>query len=184
MHIRYTHPRPWLSTVVDGAADTGGTSDTDSKADQDTAGDQTGTDDVAKWKALARKHEAQAKSNADAAKRLAEIEDANKSEVEKATQRVADAEARAKAAETRALRLQVAAEKGLTVKQAGRLAGETLEELQADADDFLADLPNPKPTAGDKRPREASARVTGDDEPPVETDPAKLADAVMAQAAF
>jgi hypothetical protein len=139
---------------------------------------------VAKLRKEAAAARIEAKNNADAAKRLAEIEDANKSEVEKAAQRVADAEARAKAAETRALRLQVAAEKGLTVKQAGRLSGETLEELQADADDFLADLPNPKPTPGDKRPREASARVTGDDEPPVETDPAKLADAVMAQASF
>ncbi len=42
------------------------------------------TAEVEKWKSLARKHEGSAKANADAAKRLAEIEDANRSETEKA----------------------------------------------------------------------------------------------------
>lgn len=37
-----------------------------------------------KWKALARKHEGTAKANSEAAKRLAEIEESQKSEVEKA----------------------------------------------------------------------------------------------------
>jgi len=153
--------------------------------DAETATEATVTpDEVAKWKALARKHEQQAKANADAAKKLAQIEDANKSEAERAAQRLAEAEQRAKAAELKALRLQVAAEKGLTPRQAGRLSGDTLEELQADADEFLADLPNLKPTPGDKRPTEATARVDGGEEPPIETDPAKLADAVMAQAAW
>lgn len=148
----------------------------------DTGTEGEASDDVAKWKALARKHEAQAKANAAAAKRLAEIEDANKSEAERAAQRVQDAEKRAQQAELKALRLQVAAEKGLTVRQASRLTGDTLEALQADADEFLADLPAPKPTAGDKRPKESMGRVAGDDGPPEETDPAKLADAVMAAA--
>lgn len=159
-------------------------SDEQAQETPDTGTPEQVTDEVAKWKALARKHEQQAKTNADAAKRLAEIEDANKSEIEKAAQRAAEAEERAKAAELKAMRLQVAAEKGLTPRQASRLQGATLEELQADADEFLADLPNPKPTAGDKRPKEATERVTGDDEPPAETDPAKLADAVLQAAPF
>jgi hypothetical protein len=41
-------------------------------------------------------------------------------------------------AQLRALRLEVAAAKGLTPKQAARLQGSTREELEADADDLLA----------------------------------------------
>jgi ribosomal protein S18 len=58
--------------------------------ENDTTTDATTTEqpdaaaEAAKWKSLARKHEAQAKANADAAKRLAEIEAANQTEVEKA----------------------------------------------------------------------------------------------------
>lgn len=57
--------------------------------------------EAAKWKALARKHETTARGNADAAKRLAEIEDAQKTE----QQRLQD---RATAAEQRAAHLQAA----------------------------------------------------------------------------
>ena len=42
------------------------------------------TADVEKWKALARKHEAEAKTGKDAAKRLAEIEAASQTDLEKA----------------------------------------------------------------------------------------------------
>lgn len=41
-------------------------------------------------------------------------------------------------AQLRAMRLEVAAAKGLTPKQAARLQGSTREELEADADDLLA----------------------------------------------
>ncbi|MFJ2863688.1 hypothetical protein [Kitasatospora sp. NPDC087314] len=58
-----------------------------------------------KWKRLSRENETRAKTNADAAKRLAEIEDAQKSETEKLTERLAAAEDRA----TAATRLAVAA---------------------------------------------------------------------------
>lgn len=47
------------------------------------------------WKQKAREQEKRAKDNADAAKRLAEIEDAQKSESEKAADRIAKAEAEA-----------------------------------------------------------------------------------------
>lgn len=47
------------------------------------------------WKQKAREQEKRAKENADAAKRLSEIEDAQKSETEKAADRIAKAEAEA-----------------------------------------------------------------------------------------
>lgn len=64
---------------------------------QDTDPPATGADDLAaevdKWKSLSKKNEARAKENATAAKRLREIEEAGKSEAQKAADRVAQAEA-------------------------------------------------------------------------------------------
>lgn len=113
-------------------------------------------DDVAKWKAFARKHEADAKKNAEAAKKLKEIEDSKKSDLEKLTEKQTAAEQRAVEAELKALRLEVAAEKGLTPAQAKRLQGTTKEELEADADELLESF---KPADDDapsglRRPRE------------------------------
>lgn len=106
--------------------------------------------DLDKWKALARKHEAAAKANADAAKRLTEIEDQGKSELEKLTARAEQAERERAEVTGRALRLEVAFEKGLTPQQAKRLVGASREELEADADEILRDFPALKP---DGRPR-------------------------------
>lgn len=138
-------------------------------------------EDPAKWKAHARKWEGQAKANAEAAKRLTEIEDANKSEIEKATDNARAAEARAKEAELKALRLEVASDKGLTTAQAKRLMGDTREELEADADELVesfkpAETAKGTPPTGKPKPH---LRGGGDpNEEPVETDPAKLAAAV------
>lgn len=106
-------------------------------APQDAPKDPDYKAEAEKWKALARKHEAQAKANADKAKKLDELEDASKSEVEKATAKVTEAEKRAQEAELRALRLEIAAEKGLTPAQAKRLVGTNREELEADADELV-----------------------------------------------
>lgn len=56
----------------------GSSSDTDQAAE------------IEKWKALARKHEDRAKANADAAKRLADLEAANLSEKDKAVREAVD----------------------------------------------------------------------------------------------
>lgn len=94
--------------------------------------------EVAKWKAMSRKHEADAKAGKAAAAKLKEIEDAGKSEIEKAQAKITESEQKAAAAEARALRLEIAAEKGLTPAQAKRLVGTTKEELEADADELLS----------------------------------------------
>jgi hypothetical protein len=105
----------------------------------------TASDEVAKWKALARKHEQQAKKNheeleriADKARRFDELEEKDKSEAQRLADKLAAAEQRAAAAEANALRMEVASERGLTPAQAKRLAGATREEMEADADDLLA----------------------------------------------
>jgi hypothetical protein len=77
------------------------------------------------------------KRAAEAEAKLKEIEDREKSESERAVERAEAAEKAAAAAESRALRLEIAAEKGLTPAQAKRLVGESREELEADAAELL-----------------------------------------------
>ena len=115
--------------------------------------------------------------------KLKELEDRDKSDSEKLTERVSAAEKRAAEAEARALRLEVASAKGLTPSQAKRLVGATREELEADADEILADFApqrsgehDPPPPGG--RPKE---RLRGGGDPteePEESDPRKLADLI------
>ena len=95
-------------------------------------------DEVAKWKAMARKHEAAAKANAEAATRLAEIEAANKTQAEKDAEAKTAAEQRAVAAETALARMKVAAAKGLPSELADRLQGANEQEMAEDADRLLA----------------------------------------------
>lgn len=87
--------------------------------------------------------------------RLAEVDDATKTETERMAERLAAAEARAAWAD----RLEVAGDKGLTPAQARRLQGDTHDELAADADAFLAELEaaapaDPSPATPRRRPQE------------------------------
>ena len=136
-------------------------------------------DALAKEREARRRFEAEAKKNAGAAQKLAEAEDADKSEIQRAVDRSAAAEARAKLAESRLLRYEVAAAKGISHAMAARLQGETREELEADAEELLKELPAPtapKPseTPGG-RPREALRSGTAPDTQPEDNDPTKLA---------
>lgn len=77
------------------------------------------------------------KAAKDAADALKAAQDAGKTDTERLEQRVAQLEGSATAAEKRALRAEVASEKGLPPKLAARLQGDTREELEADADELL-----------------------------------------------
>lgn len=70
--------------------------------------------------------------------KLQEFEDRDKTEAQKLAERAEAAERRAAEFETASMRLEVAAEKGLTPAQAKRLVGATREELEADAEELLA----------------------------------------------
>ena len=94
-------------------------------------------------KALAqsRKWEQRSKANADAAKKLAELEDSTKTDAEKladATKRAEEAEAKVKEYEAKAERAgivsEVAAAKGVDADLLARMAGDTREEVEANAD--------------------------------------------------
>lgn len=116
---------------------------------QDPKGEQPDPEpkgDETDWKAEARKWEQRAKENKTAAEKLAEIEESKKTEIEKAAERAKAAEERATKAEGELMRLFVAHNKGLTPGQAKRLVGSTKEELEADADEILAEF-GPKKVA-------------------------------------
>jgi len=85
-----------------------------------------------KWKRLSRDNETRAKANADAAKRLAEIEDAAKSESEKLAEKLTAAEDRVKAATVMAVAARVEA------MAAGRFA-DPQDAVDALGGDFLDD---------------------------------------------
>ena len=90
---------------------------------------------VQKLRQEAAKYRTEAKANADAAQRLAEYEEAQKTEAQKLADRLAAAEQKALAAELKALRSDIAQAKGVP---AGLLTGSTEEELNASADALLA----------------------------------------------
>ena len=75
------------------------------------------------------------------ASKAKELEDAGRTELEKLTARAEAAERNATDNQARAMRLEVAFEKGLTPAQAKRLVGGTREELEADAEEILRDFP-------------------------------------------
>lgn len=83
-----------------------------------------------------------------------ELEEAQKTAEQRATEALTAAERRAVEAEAKLMRAEVAAEKGLTAAQAKRLVGTTREELLADADEFLALMPA-APAATSRTPVEA-----------------------------
>jgi hypothetical protein len=112
-----------------------------------------------------------------------ELEDANKTELEKLTEDRTKHQQRGDTAEQEVLRLRVAIAKGLTLTQAKRLVGSTEEELTADADDLVASFGGGK-KADDEKPKPAgkpkpNLRGGGQpDESVEETDPKKLAELI------
>ena len=87
------------------------------------------------WKAKAREWERRAKENKSAAEELNALKEAQKSEEQRLAERLADAEAKAHAAEMKALRAEIAQAKGVP---ASLLTGSTEEEMNSSADALLA----------------------------------------------
>jgi hypothetical protein len=139
--------------------DTADTSATDQKPDakaDESATDKLGDAGKKALDAERREKRAAEKRAGELEARLKEFEDRDKSDLDKVTERATSAEERATKAEQALARLEVALEKGLTPSQAKRLVGSTREELEADADELLADIgkagaprqPRPDPTQG------------------------------------
>jgi hypothetical protein len=129
-----------------------------------------------------RARRAAEKEKKDLEAKLKELEDKDKSEVEKLADKSKTAEGRAATAEAEVLRLKVALRKGLTETQAKRLVGSNEEELEKDAEELLESF---KPADGDDRrtppPGKPKEDLKGGGDPtdtPTEMDPEKLAGVV------
>lgn len=127
----------------------------------DTATDVDWKAEAEKWKALSRKNESEVKALRPAAQKLADLEESQKSELEKAQARADAAEKKALETELAALRASVALEKGLSPSQAKRLVGASREDLEADADELLADLKNTTRTAPSAEGQGKQGEVVG-----------------------
>jgi uncharacterized membrane protein YqiK len=156
-------------------------SDTDEVTKQDQESPESSPEErdwkaeAEKWRALARKHEQQAKANAEAARRLKEAEEAEKTVAE----RLADLQRKAQEAEMRALRFEVATEKGLPPKLVRFLHGSSREELEEAAAELLEAIKPTDTGAPDTgmtgKPRERLRPGAAPEGEPEETDPRKLA---------
>lgn len=121
-------------------------------------------DYVSKLRAEAAKYRKEAKANADAAARLAQIEESQKTEAQRAAEALAAAQREAEQARAEALRLKVGVAHGLPPELVSRLQGSTEEELAADAANLLplikpatpspATAPQPAPVSGTVPPNE------------------------------
>ena len=107
-----------------------------------------------KWESRAKESFAAAKSNEDAAKRLVEIEEAQKTEAQKQQEALEKAQKELAELTVAKTRAEVAAVKGVPV---GLLSGSTQEELEASADALIAfrgdssepsPFPKPDPSQG------------------------------------
>ena len=92
-------------------------------------------------KALQAERTRAAKAESDLKALQQQIEDSQKTAEQKAADAITAATATAAQAESRALRYEVAAAKGLDLALAARLTGSTKEELEADADTLMALIP-------------------------------------------
>lgn len=117
--------------------------------------------------------------------RVREFEDKDKTELQRATDKLSETEKRAAAAELNTLRLDVALEKapeGMSVAQvrklAKRLSGTNKAELESDAAELFAEFKNTAGSgngSGSGRPKERLRPGASNNEEPDETDPRKLA---------
>jgi hypothetical protein len=144
---------------------------------------------------LKREREATATKFADydELKTKAATADGNKTQLDKMAEQLAAIGERATKAEATNLRNEVLAAKKVPAKLAGRIRGNTKEELEADADELIAtwkeaggkidddaapatDAPAGTTTSARGRPREAlHSGAPINDAPPEETNPLKLA---------
>lgn len=103
--------------------------------------------DVEKWKTLARKHERSAKDNSAAAKKLAEIEDANKSETQRLNDQLAAAQVELQELRVDRIRAQAARDAGLDPDLAEYITAadpeQALEQAKRLAERLAAKTPKP-----------------------------------------
>jgi hypothetical protein len=131
------------------------TGDASGSAGPGTGGPQGGSDadlatQLAHWKEMARKNEARAKENADKAKQFDTLQDAQKSELQKANERAERAERAAAEAQTERLRISAGAKYLLPPELLPFLTGKTEDEIEAQAKS-LVDVMNTSRNGNENR---------------------------------
>lgn len=89
-----------------------------------------------------------------------ELEQSQKTELQKAAEARQEAERKATDAETRAMRLEIGTAAGLTPAQSRRLQGSTKEEFEADAAELATDLGVTKDAPPDPKEQRPKERLT------------------------
>lgn len=154
-----------------------------------------------KWKALARKHEKQAKENLAELEKLKEDQNSSKSDMDKLKESIAELNKRAETAEREALVAKVAQAKKLPAAIANRLTGNSQEELEEDADKLIEalgidtsdkenpddksdqdDEPEDKPLGG--RPKEKLRPGASNDDEPEGFDGGKIAEKLLSESSW
>lgn len=139
--------------------------ETEATTEQTDAEQSKPTETVEFWKAKAREQEKRAKDNADAAKRLAEIEQSQKSEAEKSADRIKQLEGEAESARRDALRFKVASEFGIATERAELLLTGSDEETMRRQAEALKGESDERKKQGNRAPSEGATTPTsaGDD---------------------
>ena len=109
------------------------------------------------WKQKAREQEKRAKDNADAAKRLAEIEQSQKSEAEKTADRIKQLEAEAQTARQEALRFKVASKYGIDADRAELLLTGSDEDTMTRQAEALKAESDGRKKQGNRVPNEGTS---------------------------
>jgi hypothetical protein len=121
-------------------------------------------DYVDKLRKESAKYRTEAKANADAAKRLAEIEEAQKTEAEKVADRLRSLEAERDDAKRDALRFKVASKFGIADDDVDLFLTGTDEETLTKQAERLADRATAARKGGNVVPREGTSAPAKDDE--------------------
>lgn len=160
-----------------GTTDTGAT-DTGTDADKNGADTGTTTDDAKDkdidWKAMSRKHEAEAKKNRDAAAELEKIRSKNRTAEEKAAKERDDAKADAEAARAEAARERAARKYGLSDEDLDFLEGTPADKFDAKAKALSERIKTAAPAGKSGRPASGGKAEA-------EFDPKKVAERASAR---
>lgn len=154
---------------------TPGTDEQDTTEDNGQEQAPKPTETVDFWKSKAREQEKRAKDNAAKAKRFDELEEAKKTDAERAEAALREANDRAEKAESALLRYEVAAAKAVPPNAVQFLTGSTREEMEASAEQILeligdagkprSPRPDPNQGRGSNKPNSTGdmfASVIGD----------------------
>lgn len=137
--------------------------ETEVSTEQETETKPTETVDF--WKQKAREQEKRAKENAAAARRLAEIEESQKSEADRTADRIKQLETEAADARRDALRFKVASEFGIASARAELLLTGSDEETMRRQAEALKGETDERKKQGNRVPREGhTTSSSGDDE--------------------